>query len=257
MVSETLTPGSGDCRRKSAMYPSQRPSMTLSLICAGLAALSLSQSADAADMPGIYQQYRPAGAVTEYVSGWYLRGDVGYRTNTSIGSMTSLFALPTDVDLADVATIGAGGGYKAGWFRADVTVDYAGKAQFSGNGPFVGAFAGKVESWTVLGNVYLDLGTWNGLTPYIGAGAGAVGFRSSDFNAPLGFLTTDMQSQTEFAWAYMAGLAWCFAPRWLVDLSYRRMNIGDVTFNPSLNSALTLKDLTANEFRIGLRYNFD
>jgi opacity protein-like surface antigen len=256
MVSETLTPGSGDCRRKSAMYPSLRSSMTLSLICAGLAALTLSRSANAADMPGIYQQYRPAGAVTEYVSGWYLRGDVGYRTNTNIGSLTSTFALPTNTDLSEVATIGGGGGYKAGWFRADVTIDYAGNARFSGDGA-LGAFSGKVESWTALGNVYLDLGTWNGLTPYVGAGVGAVGFRSYDFNAPNGILTTDYQSQTEFAWAYMAGLAWCFAPRWVVDLSYRRMNLGEVTFNEALANALKLNDLTANEFRIGLRYNFD
>jgi opacity protein-like surface antigen len=55
----------------------------------------------------------------------------------------------------------------------------------------------------------------------------------------------------------MAGLAWCFAPRWLVDFSYRRVNLGDVTFNPSQLNQLKLQDLTANEFRIGLRYNFD
>jgi len=35
------------------------------------------------------------------------------------------------------------------------------------------------------------------------------------------------------------------------------MNLGDVTFNPALLNELKLQDLTANEFRIGLRYNFD
>lgn len=234
-----------------------RRSMQFALICAGLAAASfqLPTRADAADMPP-WPQSQPTGVVREYVSGWYLRGDIGYRTNTDIGGLTSSFALPTNTDLSEVATVGAGGGYKSGWFRADVTVDYAGKARFTGDSAF-GTFSGKVESWTALGNLYLDLGTWNGVTPYIGAGVGAVGFRSYDFNAPNGILTTDYQSQTEFAWAYMAGFAWTFAPRWAVDLSYRRMNIGEVTFNAALANALTLQDLTANEFRIGLRYNFD
>lgn len=234
-----------------------RRSMSLALICTGLAVSCFAPIAQAADVPMGYPQYRPASAVTEFVSGWYLRGDIGYRTDTKIGSMTSTFPLPTSTDLADVATVGAGGGYKAGWFRADVTIDYAGRAGFSGDGPYAGAFSGKLESWTALGNVYLDLGTWNGLTPYVGVGAGAVTFRTYDFAAPLGILTLDYQSKTEFAWAYMAGVAWCFAPRWLVDFSYRRMNLGEVKFNPALVNELTLKDLTANEFRIGLRYNFD
>jgi opacity protein-like surface antigen len=253
MVSETLTPGRATAEGNVPM----RPLKTLA-ICAGLAAIcSQPQSAGAADMPGVYSQSRPAGAVTEYVSGWYLRGDIGYRTNTTIGSASSAFPLPTNTDFADVATFGGGGGYKAGWFRADVTIDYAGRAGFTGDGPYAGAFSGKVESWTALGNVYLDLGTWNGLTPYVGIGAGAVTFRTYDYAAPLGILTLDYQSKTEFAWAYMAGVAWCFAPRWLVDFSYRRMNLGEVKFNTALINELTLKDLTANEFRIGLRYNFD
>ena len=236
-----------------------RRSISLAVICAGLAAVgSFSRSAHAADVPmGVYPQSRPAGAVTEFVSGWYLRGDVGYRTDMSVGSMTSPFPVPQNSDFGDVATIGAGGGYKAGWFRADVTVDYAGKAKFSGDGFLPAAFTGKVESWTALANVYLDLGTWSGLTPYVGIGAGAVTFRAYDFQAPAGILTLDYQSKTEFAWAYMAGIAWCFAPRWLVDFSYRRVNLGEVTFNPLLVNELTLKDLTANEFRVGLRYNFD
>ena len=151
--------------------------------------------------------------------------------------------------------VGAGGGYKAGWFRADVTVDYAGRAKVSGDGFVPQWFNGKIESWTVLGNLYLDLGTWNGVTPYVGAGAGAVSFRAYDYNSPDGIV--DKLSHTDFAWAYMAGVAWTFAPRWLIDFSYRRVNLGEVTFNPLPASDLTLKDLSANEFRIGLRYNFD
>lgn len=234
-----------------------RRSISLALTCAGLVAVSFgAQKAKAADMPP-WPQSQPAGVVQEFVSGWYLRGDIGYRTDTKVGDMVSSYTLPTSSDIGEVGTIGGGGGYKNGWFRADVTVDYAGKAKFSGNGPTPDAFTGQIESWTVLGNLYLDLGTWNGLTPYIGAGAGAVTFRTYDFQAPAGILTLDYQSNTQFAWAYMAGVAWNVVPRWLVDFSYRRVNMNDVTFNALLANELTLKDLTANEFRIGLRYNFD
>ncbi|MGD9923472.1 MAG: outer membrane protein [Pseudorhodoplanes sp.] len=234
-----------------------RRSMSLVLICGGLTAVACeARTANAADMPP-YPQYEPAAVVQEFGSGWYLRGDIGYRTDTKIGDMTSTFPLPTDVDIREIATIGVGGGYKSGWFRSDVTLDYAGKAKFAGDGPTLDAYTGKIESFTTLLNFYLDLGTWNGFTPYIGAGAGAITFRTYDFEAPAGPLTLDYQSNTQFAWAYMAGFAWCFAPRWLVDFSYRRLNMGEVTFNPLLANELTLKDLTANEFRIGLRYNFD
>jgi opacity protein-like surface antigen len=236
-----------------------RRSMSLALICGGLVvACGSPRNAQAADVPRyVYPQSQPAGQVTEFVSGWYLRGDIGYRTDTKIGDVVSTFPLPTNTDIREVAMVGAGGGYKNGWFRADVTIDYAGKAKFTGDFVLPAAFTGKLESWTALANIYLDLGTWNGLTPYIGAGAGAVTFRAYDYQAPNGILTTDYQSHTDFAWAYMAGVAWCFAPRWLVDFSYRYLNLGEATFNPLLANELILKDITANEFRIGLRYNFD
>jgi opacity protein-like surface antigen len=253
MVSGMLTPARVDAEGSLLM----RRSMSFALICAGLAAVSFDvPMANAADMPP-WPQRQPAGVVQEFVSGWYLRGDIGYRTDTKVGDMVSNFTLPTSSDIREVAMIGAGGGYKAGWFRADVTIDYAGKAKFAGNGPTPDAFTGQIESWTALGNLYIDLGTWSGLTPYIGAGAGAITYRTYDFQAPVGILTLDYQTNTQFAWAYMAGVAWTFAPRWLVDFSYRRVLMGNVTFNPNLANELTLQDLSANEFRIGLRYNFD
>lgn len=236
-----------------------RRSICLATIFAGLAVASFGpRTAHAADAPPyIYPQDQPVGIVQEFASGWYLRGDVGYRTDTKIGDMTSTFPLPTNAAITEIATGGVGGGYKAGWFRSDITVDYAGKTKFAGNGPYLDAYTGKIESLTALWNFYVDLGIWSGLTPYVGVGAGAITYRTFDYQAPFGILTLDYQTQTDFAWAYMAGLAWCFAPRWMVDFSYRRLNMGEVKFNPVLNNELTLKDLRANEFRVGLRYFFD
>lgn len=234
-----------------------RRSISFALICAGLAGVSYNpQVARAADMPP-YPQHQPVALVQEFGSGWYLRGDIGYRTDTKIGEITSNFPVPTGVTLNDIATGGGGGGYKAGWFRTDITVDYSGRTRFATIASPNGVYDAKLNTLVALANVYLDLGTWSGLTPYIGIGAGVANFWVNDYAPPNGPINSSEQSKADFAWAYIAGLAWCFAPRWSVDLSYRRLNLGEMTFNPHLPNSLDLKDLTANEFRIGLRYNFD
>jgi opacity protein-like surface antigen len=230
--------------------------MSATLICAGSV---VGQAANAADMPPLAfpQMSERSGIVQEFASGWYLRGDIGWRSDANIGDVTSNFPLPTNNRIHDALTGGLGAGYKAQWFRFDVTLDYAGKTKYQGDGILPGIFSGKVESLTSLANVYLDLGSWSGFTPYVGVGLGAITFRTFDYQAPAGILTLDYQSHTDFAWAYMVGFAYSFAPRWLVDVSYRRLNHGDVTFNPNLANSLTLKDLTANEFRVGVRYTLD
>ncbi|MET0443727.1 MAG: outer membrane beta-barrel protein [Pseudorhodoplanes sp.] len=217
--------------------------------------------ADAADMPYGYGQTMP---VQEFVSGWYLRGDIGWRTDTKIGDIAAInplsiynYALPTNAKLDDIAMFGIGAGYKLNWLRLDVTTDYAGKANFKGDYVVANQFSGRFDTWTMLANAYIDLGTWSGLTPYVGAGVGFVTFRASDYVSPVAPQTTLHQTQTELAWAYMAGVAWCFAPKWMVDFSYRHIGYGDVTFNPPLANPLQLRDLSANEFRIGVRYTLD
>jgi opacity protein-like surface antigen len=230
--------------------------MSVALL-AGMTAVCGATLASAADMPPITGVYQAAPIVQEFGSGWYLRGDIGWRTNAKIGDITSRAALPTNYSINDIASGGVGGGYKAGWFRSDVTVDYAGRTKFVGDGVLPGAFSGQIETLTALANLYVDLGSWSGFTPYVGVGAGVAVSRTYNYLPPAGIITVDYQTHTDFAWAYMAGLSWCINPKWLVDLSFRRLNFGEVTFNPLLQNALTLKDLSANEFRIGLRYVID
>jgi opacity protein-like surface antigen len=216
-------------------------------------------TAFAADMPQYGYQPQP---VQEFVSGWYLRGDIGWRSDTKIGDVVVnpsayAYALPANATLDNIAMFGIGAGYKWNWLRLDVTTDYGGRAKFRGDYTYPNEFTGQIDTWTMLANAYIDLGTWGGFTPYVGAGAGFVTFRAANYVSPLSNETTNHQTRTDFAWAYMAGLAWCFAPKWMVDFSYRRLNYGEVNFNPPLASPLTLKDLSANEFRVGIRYSLD
>jgi opacity protein-like surface antigen len=256
MVSEPLTPKRAKCRRKVPM----RCSMSSALICAALLAagggLNAAQAADV--QTGIYPPYQPAGMVTEFTSGWYLRGDIGWRTNTKIGEIDyNGTPWPTGVSFKDIATVGGGGGYKWQWLRLDATFDYSGRTRFYTTAQPNGAYDAKVDTLVGLANLYIDLGTWSGVTPYIGAGVGFVNFWTHDYTAPNGPVSTDSHSKADLAWAVMAGFAWCFAPRWSLDFNYRRLNFGEMSFNPHLPNALTLRDMTANEFRIGLRYNLD
>lgn len=227
---------------------------------AGAIAIAPAGVAQAADMPISLPPMveRAPVFVEEYQSGWYLRGDLGYRMNEIDGIASVIGVVPSGNTIDDRFTVGGGAGYKSGWFRADVTIDWAPRSSVASVTP---DYRLKVEALTWLANIYLDLGTWYGITPYIGAGAGMSWNRTSDYfsNALLlPGLDGLKDNRWEFAWAAMGGLTYHLSPNLLMDLSYRYLNMGDaITPIASNNNQLTIKDMTAQEFRIGLRYNLN
>src|SRR5271155_111457 len=152
-------------------------------IAAGAALLSSGAfAADLAIAPApMYAPLPPAD-----FGGWYLRGDIG-MTNQSIKSLNNPdpnAALFTQVGMGFDSSMlfDLGAGYQFNnWFRADVTAQYRGRANFHGS-QFTDAFAGSalVDNYSgsksetvVMANGYVDLGTWWCVTPFIGAGIGA------------------------------------------------------------------------------------
>lgn len=162
---------------------------------------TLSTSALASDMrlppeaPPLAPQER-----LEFGTGWYLRGDLSWaRERTPIIFPDG--SLGQSAKLQNGWSMTIGGGYKFNnWFRADMTYDYfkevnvgATSANFTcyssinpvndAMGNVIAVHAqpdacfsrqtGRLNRHAVLANVYLDLGTWSGVTPYVGAGAGA------------------------------------------------------------------------------------
>src|SRR5262249_13371340 len=94
------------------------------LITGTVAALVSCAAAHAVDPPGrwpVYEQPKPR--YVEMASGWYVRGDFGYRFNdmssVEAGRTVTSFKYPNSLGVS------AGGGYKYQWFRFDATVDYA------------------------------------------------------------------------------------------------------------------------------------
>ncbi len=132
-------------------------------------------------------------------NGWYLRGDVGWTRETPpvIAPDAGLSAAMVKSD-GWLASVGAGYQFNS-YFRTDLTLDYrkemranARSANFScvtdvvgvanGAGTPIGVAAVGGDCYSVqqadfkrsslLANAYIDLGTWAGVTPYIGGGVG-------------------------------------------------------------------------------------
>jgi opacity protein-like surface antigen len=229
----------------------------------------------AADIP----VYEPVPVPPPVVGGWYLRGDIGYKiwADPEVDWDDSAAGLDfDDEDLDDTGMIGVGVGYRFNrWFRADLTVDYEWPSDFEGTticpAPCGGAGvvgtnveSGELSAITTLANLYIDLGYWNGFSPYVGAGAGFAYLMMDDIvteDAVLGSIDLGDADDWTFAWALMAGLAYEFTPNLALDVGYRYLNLGSLETDTLTeigvgDGTFTYDDLQAHEIRVGMRYTF-
>jgi opacity protein-like surface antigen len=242
------------------------------------AAAMLSTAAFAADMPLPPPAYQPVVAEPCCSGGWYLRGEVG----VGIASRPKLTYEPNAANVGngfqfqhwsmdDTTFFGVGVGYEFNnWFRADVTAEYRSKAEVRAAGLFPNGvsgdlYTGSVRSVVVLANGYIDLGTWNCLTPFIGAGVGAA-FNTLDDFVDTGLGTTGMGSggnptETHLAWALHAGISYAVTQNFTVELAYRYLNYGSIT--DTINciggcrpDSYKWSDLTSNDLMLGMRWRF-
>jgi opacity protein-like surface antigen len=258
-------------------------------LAAGAASL-LSSAAFAADMAiAPPPMYAPPPA--QDFGGWYLRGDIGF-SNQSISkrdyySYPGLLSLQQQSSFDTAGIFGIGVGYQFNnWFRADVTGQYRGKANFHGLDLTSYTDTGTVQrgsdtysasksEFVVLANLYADLGTWWCVTPFIGAGIGMSRNTISNFtdigvNGTAAFGTVPglafapSASKWNFAWALHTGLAYRVTPNMTVELGYSYMNLGDGVTGAlttkdgvTANQAMTFKDITSHDLKLGVRWNFD
>ena len=208
---------------------------------AGAALIVGAQAAAAADLPPIIQKAPPA-PVVEF-GGWYLRGDIGFSNEhlrghvfdpAPLAPLTSDVTLSKGFDSAGIFDLGVGYQFNP-WLRADVTGQFRGKAHFQAldfiNNSFPEqTFASKSE-WVFLANAYVDLGTWWGVTPFVGAGAGFDNIRISNWE-DIGVNSdannfADAGSKWNFAWAVHAGLGYRVNPNLTLELAYHFLSLGD------------------------------
>jgi opacity protein-like surface antigen len=238
--------------------------------------------ANAADMPGLPPIYPPP--VEEFsVSGWYLRGDIGMTNQQFKKLHQRLYDAPTTLSVTAVGMgwdsstfFGVGAGYKFNdWFRADVTGEYRGKANFHGSdiyqtvgGPGVDNYSGSKSEWVFMANAYVDLGTWWCLTPYVGLGIGTAnikisGFRDDGLNAGgAGTYLAQDASKWTFAWAVHAGVTYKVTQSMSIDLGYRYIDLGNATTGTGQSydgtnangGPFTFNRITSHDFKLGVRW---
>ncbi len=249
-------------------------------LLAGLVLLSAAP-ARAADYAPPQPIYVPQ-PVEEFAEGWYLRGDIGMSTqsvrslsNPNYANFDSVTNVNKGFDSAPF--FGAGVGYTFNsWFRADATAEYRGKANFhgfdQGYSSFIGGFAddrytASKSELTFLLNGYVDLGTWNCITPFVGAGIGLSRNTISDFGDISTRFSSDVfggsASKWSFAWALYAGLAYQVTKNVTIELAYRYIDLGNATSGPLLgydnspNTAYEFNHLTSHDLKLGVRFNLN
>lgn len=245
---------------------------------------------------------QPIGApVTELGNGWYLRGDVG-GTEYAKPKEDRAYSLAhgqdvplTALKLRDTWSVGGGVGYQFNnWLRADVTGDYRGASRFrdySSRTQFTQGYnleQGNLETATVLLNGYVDLGSWWGFTPYVGAGVGIAQKTFSRFfsqttctglpiaanpgnvscggdlagpgvpSGPQEAVMRANKTSYDLAWALTGGVSYALIGGFSVDANYRYLNLGkgETGFDAYAQNT-RLKDLQAHEVRVGFRYMID
>lgn len=273
---------------------------TLLAIAASLGTLAAANAADYD--PPIYVDQAAEYVPVEIGSGWYLRGDVGYVFDASIGQVDYRtydgFTYGTgsfnSQEISTDFSWGGGFGYRfTDYFRADATVDGY-RASFGGSTssadscfPTDPAFDGtscrsedgsEVSVVSVMANGYVDLGTYVGFTPYVGAGVGYSYVSWGDLNSNAycvdgGALCSAIpaagsvdstryggEDGWRFTYALMAGFAYDLTRNFKLDVGYkyRQIDGGDMFAWAAGSGASgvqgTSGDLTSHEFKVGLRY---
>ncbi len=219
--------------------------------------------------PPIYVDQAPEYVPVEIGSGWYLRGDVAYLPdetyrNVDFGSPTVAYS---EEERPVFASVGFGYHFND-YLRGDINFGIlpGNEVAASEENPGVDIATARVENSarTAIVNGYVDLGTYVGITPYIGAG---IGIMQSKFDAGMAYVdlvtpannTSMADSKTQYSLAYTlnAGLAYQISKNVAVDLGYQYMSAPDAEY-ARLDSAAAYsihKGVDNHQVKVGLRYD--
>lgn len=227
----------------------------------------------------------PEVVITD-TSGWYLRGDVGYSFNKLRGAnffqgSNATLSDFTTASLKDSFLFGAGVGYQMNsYLRSDVTFDYLTKSDFRGSTHGSGATFGacisactssdisSMRAYSLMANAYVDLGTYGGFTPYVGAGIGGSYVKwnklkntacADDGSGCDDTIEHGGKGGWRFTYALMAGASYDITCNLKADAGYRFRHIqGGNMFGYNANGGPGYdKGINSHELRIGARYVFN
>lgn len=226
--------------------------------------------------------------------GWYIRGDLDYHASRFGGADYVTYGVD-DCDpcgplpvagsntfeagkLREAFSLGGGVGYQVtNHFRTDATIDWLGKSKFRGStvGNCLSDSSQSCSSTDetsysallLLANAYVDLGTWNRITPYVGAGIGGAHVKWDDLTNTIHDVDGNDYTSTHpgakgwrFAYALTAGASYCLTDNLNFDLGYRftHINGGKMFGQDTINVVGPGYDkgIDVHEVRGGLRYQF-
>lgn len=206
--------------------------------------------------------------------GWYLRGDINHHWSKLRDTEYITYGPPagtnyfTTTDLKGAFSFGGGVGYQiTQYLRTDFTADYWFKSSFRGSttgdcgsfGPCVTSDESSYRALLLMANAYVDLGTYYGVTPYVGAGIGGARVKWDALRNSYDNVTDvhEGASSWRFAWALMAGASYCLTENLLIDAGYRFTQIqGGRMFEESgyeVGPGFE-RGFNVHELRAGLRY---
>ena len=261
-------------------------------LLAGTAFFGLAAAAQAADMASPLRGPTVVPSVAEpasAASGWYLRGDVGVVIDNKAGFSEYEPGIPKSIvadKLWTAPSIGLGVGYQFNeYLRGDLTGEFITTRTMKATARYTGGTAlaptnntneyhGDVTSAVLLANVYAELGTYSGFTPYVGAGAGVAYNHMSNIYEYASW--TGSSSGTNFgiipggskwspAWALHAGFAYDLSPNLKLDVGYSYKDLGKVASvgNSNCNTSgclpesIELKRIQNHSLHVGARWMFD
>jgi opacity protein-like surface antigen len=231
--------------------------------------------------PPVYVDQAPDYQPVEVGSGWYLRGDLSYLAKKSFSNDD--FAFPSTANASksfsndeDQVFASIGFGYHFNdYLRADLNLGYlpGNKLNLSYDDssaitlptlPTTGDASLQNYAFSGMLNGYVDLGTYVGLTPYIGAGIGVVrstyklSANYTDGNVPANsFTLQDNKTKYSLAYTLNAGLAYQVTKNVLIDLGYQYFSAPDAEYATaeSLASYPIRKGISNHQVKVGLRYD--
>ncbi len=237
---------------------------------AAFAALALPGLALAGLLPPLPSLDQP-GNTDDGESGanWYLRGSLGLSLpgSPSIQPYAIPRAATSGENLKSVWAAGGALGYQWGWLRADLSVDYLARRNFSErfagacDGACNGVLKGQFSALPLLANVYYDIGTWKDFTPYLGAGLGVAQVQwdslklSGRCDGPCPAASGD--SHWRFAWQVGAGVSYAVSRKISLDADYRLLDLGTAGAGSTAKGNLAGDTVWDNELRISLRYKLN
>lgn len=198
-------------------------------------------------------------------SGWYLRGDIGYAVNNDpTGTFSGNDFVNESWDNSWIAGVGLGYRFNDA-IRVDLTGEYRAASDVDTTDFAGGRQTGELQSNVILFNAYYDIANLSGFTPYVGAGIGGAYHRLDRINeigaTPPAVTFTFGDNKWALAAAAMAGVSYDVSENVKIDANYRYLYMGQAHSSTVTDVGVNadrvhFKDLSAHEFRLGMRYEF-